>query len=73
VRLHLANGKTFLVEATNNSVANQYIQSAELNGKPLTIPVVRWEQIQQGGTLKFVMGPDPSQWGADWHPEPLRP
>jgi predicted alpha-1,2-mannosidase len=73
VRMHLANGGTFVVSAPANSTKNLYIQSAELNGQPLTIPVLRWDQIQQGGTLSLVMGSEPSQWGADWHPAPLKP
>src|SRR5260370_27756113 len=55
ISLSLANGKTFRVEASNNSAENVYIQSATLNGKPLDIPVIMWEQIQAGGTLHFVM------------------
>ena len=71
VRLHLANGKTFVISAPANSQKNIYIRSADLNGKPLTIPVLRWDQIRQGGTLTFEMGSTPSQWGTNWHPEPL--
>jgi len=71
VRLHLGNGKTFVISAPANSEKNMYIESAELNGKPLTIPMLCWEQIQQGGTLTFAMGRAPSQWGANWHPAPL--
>jgi putative alpha-1,2-mannosidase len=64
--LQLANGKTFSVTAENNSAENVYIQSATLNGQPLTIPVIRWEDIIAGSSLKFVMGPAPSHWAADW-------
>lgn len=66
--LKLDNGKTFRVEAENNSATNVYIQSATLDGKPLDIPVITWEQIQSGATLHFVMGPKPSQWGSQWRP-----
>jgi predicted alpha-1,2-mannosidase len=66
--LALANGKTFRVEASNNSAENVYIQSATLNGKALDIPVITWEQIQAGGTLHFEMGEKPSQWGSKWRP-----
>ncbi|HEX4285305.1 MAG TPA: GH92 family glycosyl hydrolase [Terracidiphilus sp.] len=66
--LRLANGKTFRVEAANNSAQNVYIQSATLNGTVLDVPVITWEQIQAGGTLHFVMGPRPSQWGRSWRP-----
>jgi putative alpha-1,2-mannosidase len=66
ISLRLANGKTFRVEASNNSAENIYIQSATLDGKPLHIPVITWEQIQAGGTLRFVMGQKPSEWGSKW-------
>lgn len=67
--LKLANGKTFTVQAENNSAENQYIQSATIDGKPLTEPVLTWEQIQAGATVKFVMGPKPSQWGSAYRPK----
>ncbi|MCX5757459.1 MAG: GH92 family glycosyl hydrolase, partial [Candidatus Hydrogenedentes bacterium] len=35
VKLHLGNGKTFRMLARNVSAVNKYIQSAEMNGKPL--------------------------------------
>jgi len=52
-RLHLEIGQwqTSRVEAKNNSATNVYIQSATLDGKPLDIPVITWEQIQSGATL----------------------
>jgi putative alpha-1,2-mannosidase len=66
--LRLANGKVFSVEAENNSATNVYIQSATIDGKPLNIPVITWEQIQSGATLHFVMGPEPSRWATQWRP-----
>jgi predicted alpha-1,2-mannosidase len=66
--LTLANGNAFHVEAEDNSAENVYIQSATLNGTPLEIPMITWEQIQAGGTLHFVMGAKPSQWGIRWRP-----
>lgn len=69
--IRLSNGKTFRVEAENNSATNLYIQSATLNGAPLSIPVITWEQIQSGATLHFVMGPHPSRWGSAWRPAPV--
>ena len=71
--LHLADGKHFTVLAENNSSPNVYIQSATLDGKPLTKPVLRYDDIVRGSTLKLVMGPQPSKWGADWNPSPLIP
>jgi len=69
--LRLANGNHFTVAAENNSATNVYIQSAMLNGKPLTIPVIRYDDIVAGASLKLVMGPAPSRWAADWNPAPL--
>jgi predicted alpha-1,2-mannosidase len=69
--IKLANNKTFSVIAENNSATNMYIQSATLDGKPLDRPVITWKEIQSGATLKFVMGPNPSQWAANWKPEAI--
>ena len=66
--LKLANGRTFSVEAQNNSATNVYIQSASLDGHPLQIPLITWEQIQSGAILRFVMGPRPSHWADQWRP-----
>jgi predicted alpha-1,2-mannosidase len=66
--LRLANGKTFTMEAQNNSATNVYIQSATLDGQPLNIPLITWEEIQAGSTLRFVMGPKPSAWASQWRP-----
>src|SRR6185503_378782 len=68
ISLALGNGRSFRIEAENNSASNVYIQSAQLNGKPMDAPLITWEQIQAGGTLHFVMGPKPSKWGANWRP-----
>ncbi len=68
IALTLANGNTFHVEAANNSAQNVYIQSATLNGQPLDVPYITWEQIQAGGTLHFVMGPKPTKWASQWRP-----
>jgi predicted alpha-1,2-mannosidase len=67
--LRLANGRTFAVDAENNSATNVYIQSATMNGKPLLVPVITWEQIQAGAHIHFVMGPKPSAWGVAWRPK----
>jgi predicted alpha-1,2-mannosidase len=69
--LKLANGKQFTVIAEHNSAKNVYIQSATLDGKPLEKPVLRYEDLLAGSTLRLTMGPRPSRWAADWKPEPL--
>ncbi len=56
----------FTIIAQNNSSANMYVQSATLNGKPLTRTWLTHDQIAAGGTLVLEMGPKPNRaWGAD--------
>jgi predicted alpha-1,2-mannosidase len=69
--LHLPTGKTFVISAPKSSATNLYIQSAKLNGKPLEFPMIRYADIQRGGTLSFKMGASPSKWGSNWHPAGL--
>jgi putative alpha-1,2-mannosidase len=63
VSFQLANGKTFTIVNTNASADNIYVQSATLNGQPLDNPALHHADILNGGTLEFVMGPQPSSWG----------
>ena len=57
-------GKTFEIDAPNNSETNIYIQSATLNGKPLTRPVLYHDDLVKGGKLVLQMGPKPNlTWG----------
>jgi len=59
------HGRTFTVVAENNSPENIYIQSATLNSKSLTRPWITYEELTSGGTLRFVMGPQPNLlWGS---------
>ncbi len=63
--IKLGNGKTFVVEAVNNSSENKYIQSATLNGKPLNKTWISQQDINNGGTLVFQMGAEPNKkWGS---------
>lgn len=62
--LHLAQGKTFIVEARDNSKTNKYIQSASLNGKPISRTWLTHDEITNGGIIMFQMGPLPNKkWG----------
>ncbi|MCG8308694.1 MAG: GH92 family glycosyl hydrolase [Cytophagales bacterium] len=66
VKLHLENGNTFEVIATNNAPENFYIQHATLNGKPLNRPWINHEEIMQGSRLGFEMDREPNQlWASD--------
>ena len=54
-------GKTFTVEAENNSKENIYIQKVFLNGKPYKKTYITYDDIINGSTLKFVMGKKPNK------------
>lgn len=61
--LTLPGGRTFTVEAEGLSPRNIYVQSATLDGRPLTKSYLTHAQLLAGGTLRFVMGAQPSRWG----------
>jgi putative alpha-1,2-mannosidase len=62
--IHIA-GKKFVIRAPGASSGKFYIQSAKLNGKPLTRPWITHQQLAAGGELDFVMSAQPNkQWAA---------
>jgi predicted alpha-1,2-mannosidase len=61
ITMNLSSGKKFTVNTKNNSDKNIYIQSAKLNGKPYKNSFITYNQIMRGGTLEFVMGPQPNK------------
>jgi putative alpha-1,2-mannosidase len=66
ISLVLDEGRTFTVEAPGTSSINKYIQSASLNGRTLDRCYITHAEIAIGGTLQFVMGPEPNrEWAAD--------
>ena len=52
-------GKEFVIEVRNNSKQNDYVQSMNLNGKPLTDTRIPFSEIVQGGHLVLEMGSQP--------------
>lgn len=59
-------GKTFTVVARNNGPKNIYIQSAQLNGLPLTRCWFEHSLFAAGGTLELELGPEPNRhWGIE--------
>jgi hypothetical protein len=66
VSIELAHDKTFTVKAEHVSQKNMYIQSAMLNGRPLTTACVTHSEIMNGGELDLVMAEKPNiDWGVD--------
>jgi putative alpha-1,2-mannosidase len=61
--MHLSNGKTFSMTAENISGENIYVQQVKLNGKNWDSPFLPYQELKNGGTIHFTMGPKPSEWG----------
>ncbi|RYG17408.1 MAG: glycoside hydrolase family 92 protein [Chitinophagaceae bacterium] len=59
--LNLENGKTFTIEAINQSDKNVYVQKVLLNGKQLLTPFIKHADITNGGKLVFYMGAKPKK------------
>lgn len=59
-RITLGNGKVFTITAKNVSARNKYVQSAEINGKPLNKAWFTHDAIANGGALVLQMGPRPN-------------
>ena len=61
VELELPNGKVFRISAQGAAGKEKYIQSAVLNGKPLTAPKFSHTQLMEGGELVLTMGLRPNK------------
>lgn len=61
--LNVGGGKTFTIEARNNSDRNIYVQKVTLNGRPYKKSYIDYADIMAGGTLRITMGGKPSKWG----------
>lgn len=59
--LHLENGKTFTINAKNQSDKNVYVSKVLLNGKPLESAWLNHYSIMDGGELTFMMSSKPDK------------
>ncbi|KAA6329627.1 hypothetical protein EZS27_021588 [termite gut metagenome] len=57
--IQVKDGKTFKITAINNSADNKYIQSVSLNDEPYDKYYIDFKDIENGGTLEFVMSDKP--------------
>ena len=71
--LHLAAGRTFVIQANNLSAENAYIVDAALNGQPLDRAWLRHAEITPGGRLVLTMAAKPSSWPLGAAPPSLAP
>jgi putative alpha-1,2-mannosidase len=61
VKLSLPKGKVFVIEASNLSDKNKYVQSIELNGSLYTEKTISHKDIMNGGQLVFTMTDHPQK------------
>ena len=61
--INLENGKSFTVEAIDNSSENKYIKSAILNGENYEFSFINHKDIINGGSLVFEMTDKQTNWG----------
>jgi predicted alpha-1,2-mannosidase len=61
--INLENGKSFTVEAKNQSLENKYIKSVKLNGENYEYSYINHADIMNGGSFVFEMTNEPSNWG----------
>jgi putative alpha-1,2-mannosidase len=59
-------GRAFTIEAIGNCERNVYVQSAELDGRPLGVPRLPDDRLARAGRLVLRMGPEPAP--ARWAP-----
>ncbi len=57
-------GGELVIRADNQAPAHRYVQSVRWNGASLSDPYLYHDDLAGGGELHFVMGPEPSSWGA---------
>jgi predicted alpha-1,2-mannosidase len=60
ITISLENGKQFIINAPANSVANKYIQTAQLNGVSYDKNWLSHFDILKGGTFNIIMGAVPA-------------
>jgi len=69
VKLHLANHKTWIIEAENQSAVNKYVSSLSINEKAYQQLTLSHAVISQGGTMKFGLSNKPqNNWPKDKDP-----
>jgi len=57
---------TLRIEAMDADEDHPYVHAVTLDGIDLVHPWLRHDQIAEGGTLVFMMGAEPGDWGADF-------
>ncbi len=61
ITVKLENGKTVTINASENSSANKYIQSASFNGQTWTKNWISHSELMKGASIDFRMGAEPNK------------
>ncbi len=62
--VHLENGEDLVIEAPENSAANVYVQGMTIDGARWDKAYLEHDVLADGGTVRFQMGPRPSNWAS---------
>ncbi|KAF2963074.1 hypothetical protein GQX73_g10502 [Xylaria multiplex] len=70
--IDLGGGRKLVITAENLGDDSFYVQSLRVNGRPWDKAWVAWDDVfANGGTMDFVLGPDPADWATgDLPPSP---
>ncbi|KAI0506483.1 glycoside hydrolase family 92 protein [Xylaria bambusicola] len=70
--IDLGGGKKLVITAENVGQESYYVQSLSVNGKSWDKAWVLWDDVfANGGTMEFVLGPEPADWATgDLPPSP---
>ncbi|KAL8407892.1 hypothetical protein RB594_006626 [Gaeumannomyces avenae] len=71
VTISLGGSKSLRIRSTGGSEGAYYVQSLKVNGNDWDRAWLTWDDVfASGGTLDFVLGPEPSAWARDAKPPP---
>ena len=60
-KLHLENGKTVTIKASNNNTDNRYVKDMKVNGKVFTRNYLTHDQLLKGANIQYQMSPTPNK------------
>lgn len=64
IDIQIPSGKSIIIETSNNSSENKFIQTASFNNQPIANCWIYRDAVMEGGVLKFEMGAEPNKnWG----------
>ncbi len=64
ITVNLSGGHTLQVDAQGAADSQPYVQGLELDGSPTSSLWLPWSSVQNGATLVFSLGANPSSWGS---------